>query len=61
MYLKSLVKAELVSEAEAKVIESGLTQIFDEWTNKTFKIFPSDEDIHSAIERRLKVLSFFYL
>lgn len=55
MYLKALTKAELVSQTEAEVIESGLNKIFDEWSNKNFKICKSDEDIHSAIERRLKV------
>lgn len=34
----------------------GLVTIEDEWRNDTFRINPSDEDVHSANERRLKVL-----
>lgn len=28
-------------------------QVVDEWNNGTFEILPSDEDIHTANERRL--------
>jgi hypothetical protein len=30
-------------------------QVSQEWTQKKFKLHQSDEDIHTAIERRLKV------
>jgi len=34
---------------------SSCIQVSQEWTLKKFKLHQSDEDIHTAIERRLKV------
>ncbi|KAI1005266.1 putative argininosuccinate lyase [Podosphaera aphanis] len=43
-----------LTEHEFLKIESGLKEVEEEWTNKTFKIMPGiDEDIHTANERRL--------
>ena len=54
-YAKALLKAGLISQDECEQICEGLNQVESEWRNKTFNIQPSDEDIHTANERRLKV------
>ena len=36
-------------------------QIAEEWRGDRFKIHPSDEDIHTANERRLKVRCMHYI
>ena len=42
-----------MSEDELKNILEGLDTIFDEWEEGKFELLPSDEDIHTANERRL--------
>jgi hypothetical protein len=54
-YAAGLFKAGLVDQLECADICNALAAIEDEWRNETFEIHPSDEDIHSANERRLKV------
>ncbi|XP_046651774.1 argininosuccinate lyase-like [Daphnia pulicaria] len=53
-YAAGLFKAGLVDQLECADICNALAAIEDEWRNETFEIHPSDEDIHSANERRLK-------
>nr|CAH0112763.1 unnamed protein product [Daphnia galeata] len=55
-YAAGLFKAGLVDQVECADICNALAAIEDEWRNETFVIHPSDEDIHSANERRLKEL-----
>ncbi|KAL4605012.1 argininosuccinate lyase [Arapaima gigas] len=55
-YVKALQKAELVSEEETELILRGLDTIAGEWAAGDFEIKRGDEDIHTAIERRLKEL-----
>ncbi|XP_018586145.1 argininosuccinate lyase [Scleropages formosus] len=55
-YVKALQKAELVSKEEMELIIQGLDTIAAEWAAGAFEIKPSDEDIHTANERRLKEL-----
>ncbi|GIX70206.1 argininosuccinate lyase [Caerostris extrusa] len=52
-YVKALEKCGLVSEEESIKIQSGLSQVSEEWTSNSF-VLKNDEDIHSANERRLK-------
>uniref|UniRef100_A0A8C9XAP1 Argininosuccinate lyase n=1 Tax=Sander lucioperca TaxID=283035 RepID=A0A8C9XAP1_SANLU len=56
-YVKALEKAKLVTTDEMTQILQGLDQIFEEWSKNVFVIKPGDEDIHTANERRLKVVT----
>jgi argininosuccinate lyase len=49
----ALRQAGVLSPAESKQIEEGLEQIGQELADQTFVFAPSDEDIHTAVERRL--------
>ncbi len=46
-------KAGVLDEAEHTQIQAGLRQILQEVREDTFAVNPDDEDIHSAVERRL--------
>jgi argininosuccinate lyase len=48
--------AGVLTEAEHQTLVSGLNRIADEFAQNTFTFDESDEDIHSAVERRLKEL-----
>ena len=52
-HLHMLRKVGLVSGADARVIESALREIRREFDRNEFVLSGGDEDIHSAIERRL--------
>lgn len=52
-YVKAIQKVGIVSHDEMEKIVQGLEQIYKEWENESFMIYPSDEDIHTANERRL--------
>jgi argininosuccinate lyase len=49
----ALQRAGLLTADESKKIESGLAQIGQELASETFAFAPTDEDIHTAVERRL--------
>nr|XP_058952985.1 argininosuccinate lyase-like [Pocillopora verrucosa] len=53
-YVKAIEKVGLVTKNEMEEILSGLGKVRDEWSNGIFDLQPSDEDIHTANERRLK-------
>uniref|UniRef100_K1QBQ2 Argininosuccinate lyase n=1 Tax=Magallana gigas TaxID=29159 RepID=K1QBQ2_MAGGI len=55
-YVKAIQKVGLVTEDECKLILSGLEKVADEWECGKFEIKETDEDIHTANERRLKEL-----
>ncbi|XP_068824458.1 argininosuccinate lyase isoform X3 [Capricornis sumatraensis] len=55
-YSRGLEKAGLLTKAEMDQILHGLDKVAEEWAQGTFKLNPSDEDIHTANERRLKEL-----
>ncbi|KAK8380965.1 hypothetical protein O3P69_008110 [Scylla paramamosain] len=55
-YARALQKAQLLTEEECSTIINGLEMVKQEWTTGVFVIQPSDEDIHTANERRLKEL-----
>uniref|UniRef100_A0A665TYB1 Arginosuccinase n=1 Tax=Echeneis naucrates TaxID=173247 RepID=A0A665TYB1_ECHNA len=56
-YVRALEKARLVSTDEMDQILHGMDQISEEWSKGAFVIKPGDEDIHTANERRLKVVT----
>ncbi|TSL04286.1 Argininosuccinate lyase [Bagarius yarrelli] len=56
-YVKALHKAKLVTQEEMIKIQEGLDRVLAEWSSGTFQIKPGDEDIHTANERRLKVVT----
>ena len=43
-------------DAEAEQLVQGLDQVAAEWAEDRFELAPSDEDIHTANERRLTEL-----
>lgn len=55
-YAKALTEVNLITEAEYKTLITGLEQIWTEFEDGQFMINHGDEDIHTAIERRLKEL-----
>ncbi|NXA35371.1 ARLY lyase, partial [Eudromia elegans] len=55
-YAKALEKASILTKPELEKILSGLEKISEEVSKGVFVLNKSDEDIHTAIERRLKEL-----
>ncbi|KAJ3220272.1 argininosuccinate lyase [Dinochytrium kinnereticum] len=55
-YAKALAKSGIIAESERDEIVSGLDTVAQEWASGSFAIQPSDEDIHTANERRLTEL-----
>lgn len=56
-HARALQKAGIISPAQLKEIEQGLQQIHEEIQNTKFEFVDTDEDIHTAIERRLTELT----
>jgi argininosuccinate lyase len=52
-YAGALARAGLISEEDRTALVEGLEQVRAEFDTGTFKIAPGDEDIHTAVERRL--------
>lgn len=52
-WARGLVGAGVLTSAEADTIIAGLEQVGDELANGRFQFEPGDEDIHTAVERRL--------
>ncbi|NPV85140.1 MAG: argininosuccinate lyase [Anaerolineae bacterium] len=52
-WAKALAAAGVISSHESDLIVQGLEKIRVEFNNQAFVFFPTDEDIHTAIERRL--------
>ncbi|RYH05755.1 argininosuccinate lyase, partial [archaeon] len=55
-YAKALARCKILSDEEASQICDGLALVRDEWEKNEFVLVPSDEDIHTANERRLTEL-----
>ena len=55
-YATALSKCGILSAEEASLIQTGLKSVYSEWANNTFELKQSDEDIHTANERRLTEL-----
>ncbi|WP_420643097.1 argininosuccinate lyase [Candidatus Leptofilum sp.] len=52
-WARGLVGAGVLTQTEADTIIAGLTQVGEELANGRFQFDPADEDIHTAVERRL--------
>jgi len=52
-YVRALLRAGVLTEEEADALVRGLRQVADEFDRGGFEFVPSDEDIHTAVERRL--------
>lgn len=52
-WAQQLHKIGILNPSEFKQIHSGLNQILIEFEQSTFNFLPGDEDIHTAVERRL--------
>src|SRR5581483_8506971 len=52
-YAKALARAGSLNAGEAQEIERGLLEVQSEFARRAFEPKPSDEDIHTAVERRL--------
>ena len=55
-YAQALVQAGLLTEAEGETLVGGLEQVRQEFAQAQFEIRLADEDIHTAVERRLHEL-----
>jgi argininosuccinate lyase len=49
----ALARAGIISPAEHDQIVEGLQRVLEEWETGAFELHPDDEDIHTAVERRL--------
>jgi argininosuccinate lyase len=52
-YAKALARADVINEDERYALLEGLARVRSEFVDGKFVIQPDDEDIHTAIERRL--------
>ncbi|MCX7680349.1 MAG: argininosuccinate lyase [Anaerolineae bacterium] len=52
-YAGALARAGLITAAELEQLTRGLEQVRAEFEAGTFQLLPDDEDIHTAVERRL--------
>jgi len=55
-YAKALFQAGVVSQDECDALLEGLERIAREFEQGAFRFVPTDEDIHTAVERRLEEL-----
>jgi argininosuccinate lyase len=55
-WARALERAGVLTEEEADVIQDGLDEVQAEFAQGRFEVKPGDEDIHGAVERRLKAL-----
>ena len=53
VYARALADAGVIEQAEAVTIIAGLRQVMQEFDDDKFEIHAGDEDIHTAVERRL--------
>lgn len=52
-WANALARAGVLTGAEAESIVRGLETVLEEFETETFAVAPDDEDIHTAVERRL--------
>lgn len=55
-FAKALERVEVLTPEETARITDGLEQVLQEFESSTFAFQPADEDIHTAVERRLQEL-----
>ena len=56
-HVRGLGRAGVLSPAEADAVLAALQQVEDELADEVFAFVPSDEDIHTAVERRVTELA----
>jgi argininosuccinate lyase len=56
-HVRGLVAAGLLTEADAQLIQSALDRASDELDSGSFVFKPGDEDVHTAVERRVTELT----
>jgi argininosuccinate lyase len=56
-YAGALAGAGVITKAEAAKLVKGLRAVREEFASGTFAVQPDDEDIHTAVERRLKEIA----
>src|SRR5512135_2254010 len=56
-YARALARANIIDKGEMDALVSGLERVRAEFENGTFAPLPGDEDIHTAVERRLGELA----
>jgi len=52
-YARALARASIISHDEASILVEGLQHVAAEFSDGTFALRSGDEDIHTAVERRL--------
>ena len=55
-YAQALARAGVITDEEADILQDGLDEMRAEFTQNRFELKASDEDIHTAVERRLSEL-----
>ncbi|NJM42407.1 MAG: argininosuccinate lyase, partial [Anaerolineae bacterium] len=53
-YANALAKSGIINKKEAATLVKGLKSVHAEFAASKFEVKPGDEDIHTAVERRLK-------
>ncbi len=56
-YARALHRADIITAEETDALLDGLTKIRNEFNSSQFVVMTNDEDIHSAVERRLGELA----
>jgi len=56
-HVRGLARASIIAEAERDAVLAALDQVAAEMADGTFAFLPSDEDIHTAVERRVTELA----
>ncbi|TMK87750.1 MAG: argininosuccinate lyase [Actinobacteria bacterium] len=56
-HVRGLMRAGVLTEQEMGILLAALNRVEDELADATFRFLPSDEDIHTAIERRVSEIA----
>ncbi len=56
-HVRGLHRAGVLTEQETSILLAALNRVEDELADATFRFLPSDEDIHTAIERRVSEIA----
>jgi argininosuccinate lyase len=56
-HVRGLKRAGILTEQETGILLAALNRVEDELADGSFKFLPSDEDIHTAIERRVSEIA----
>jgi len=56
-HVRGLARVGILTDAEADAVDAALVQVEEEMSAGTFAFVPTDEDIHTAVERRVTELA----